>query len=481
MEDLLKLQPLAKHVVAKIKDKKEVDLSMLNDEQEKAFNMLKKFLSDKGADMFLLEGYAGTGKTFLVTKFIEWFLNKNKYKFVAMTAPTNKAVKVLRTTSSFENKFVEFSTIHKLLGLREDIDAYGKQQFIQSKMFSVELDKYKVLVVDEVSMLNDDLFTELLKWCKVVKIIFMGDPAQIPPVNNPDCIPMVEEERKKHGIRRVRLETIMRQNVGNPLVEIGFKVRDNLKELHPYNGSKSKMVKGAGVWFFDPNDDEQRKFLAKMFKQYFDSKQFKEDADFAKVIAWTNKTVRKYNDYIRGLLFGEDAAMIEVGEKLIANEPIMANDLIIFSNNDEFEVVSFKTMNKVSFRVGMKYYATTVKYIDAVTQQEKEQVVDILHEDSVDAFNDQLKSMKQQAVTQPKGSGQAKQKWVLYYKFMRTFANVNYNYAITSHKAQGSTYENVFVVDDDLNNNKNVLERNRIRYTAFSRPRSRLFVLKRGV
>jgi ATP-dependent exoDNAse (exonuclease V) alpha subunit len=56
--------------------------------------------------------------------------------------------------------------------------------------------------------------------------------------------------------------------------------------------------------------------------------------------------------------------------------------------------------------------------------------------------------------------------------------NVMHNYAITAHKAQGSTYENVILIEEDLDRNKKIVERNRIKYTAYTRAKNKLFILK---
>jgi ATP-dependent exoDNAse (exonuclease V) alpha subunit len=69
--------------------------------------------------------------------------------------------------------------------------------------------------------------------------------------------------------------------------------------------------------------------------------------------------------------------------------------------------------------------------------------------------------------------------WIRYYGFIRRYADVSYGYAITAHKSQGSTYNTTFVLDDDINMNFNVVERNRIKYTAYTRASKKLYVLKR--
>ncbi len=112
--------------------------------------------------MFRVKGYAGTGKTFLITRFIEYVLTMpSKHYQVAVTAPTNKAVKVLRDESEYTHTRLKFATIHSLLGLKEQIDAYGVVAFERDKREPSSLDSYEVLIVDEASMLADELFAEI--------------------------------------------------------------------------------------------------------------------------------------------------------------------------------------------------------------------------------------------------------------------------------------------------------------------------------
>ena len=73
----------------------------------------------------------------------------------------------------------------------------------------------------------------------------------------------------------------------------------------------------------------------------------------------------------------------------------------------------------------------------------------------------------------------ADKSWLHYYNFLRRYADVNYSYAITAHKSQGSTYNTTFVLEDDINMNLDVVERNRIKYTAYTRASKKVYVLRR--
>ena len=73
----------------------------------------------------------------------------------------------------------------------------------------------------------------------------------------------------------------------------------------------------------------------------------------------------------------------------------------------------------------------------------------------------------------------ADKSWIQYYNFLRRYADVSFAYAITAHKSQGSTYNTTFVLEDDINMNLDVVERNRIKYTAYTRASKKVYVLRR--
>ena len=224
----------------KVKDKKYksiVDISTLNGDQKKSFDELKDFIYDRNDDsIYVLKGWAGTGKTYCVSFLVRYVLdviypNKNWYK-IAVTGPTNKSVRVIKKTTGIKNPRVTFQTIHKLLGLTERITSDGQQEFVNQGDFEPQIKKTKLLIIDEVSMLNDDLFHEILRYRSDIKIICMGDPAQIPPVGKPDCIPFMDELLEMYGIKTLELKTIMRQKGDNPIIDTSVLIRTDLE--NPY-------------------------------------------------------------------------------------------------------------------------------------------------------------------------------------------------------------------------------------------------------
>ncbi len=151
---------------------------------------------------------------------------------------------------------------------------------------------------------------------------------------------------------------------------------------------------------------------------------------------------------------------------------------ILFNTNDEFTVENFK-IKKDRVRIEgedgeLKYYEAGVSFFDD-DDTEVIYYIDILHEDSESYFHVLANKLKKTAI-ETRGKNKS---WIKYYDFLRRYADVSYAYAITAHKSQGSTYETAFVLEDDIDVNPNVVERNRIKYTAYTRSSKKLYVVKR--
>jgi ATP-dependent exoDNAse (exonuclease V) alpha subunit len=463
-----------------------IDTSILNGDQRAAFARLVKYVRDpKDGSVYVLKGWAGTGKTFCISFFINYLLNelyedKAWYK-IAVTGPTNKSVRVIKKSTGIYNHRVSFLTIHKLLGLKEKITGDGIQEFVNDPTQPSKITKIKLLIIDEVSMLNDELFEQVIKKRDDIKIICMGDPAQIPPVGKADCIPFQTELAEEYDITTLELRTVMRQKLDNPIISSSVKIRNNVTEADPGIDPVSIVNdSGEGIEFINLNNPADRKSISEIVARYFKSSQFEEDSEYSKIIAWRNKTVATMNTMVRRTIYGEDLISSKIlnGEKLIANNPYIVMGTVVFNTNDEFTVESFKIRTK-KFRVEdveehIKFYEASVWYLDDNDTKQVE-VIEILHEDSEYEFTKLANILKRIAI-QKKGKDKS---WIDYYDFIREFADVNYAYCITAHKSQGSTYEVSLVMEDDIDMNWDVVERNRIKYTSYTRAKKKLYVLKR--
>lgn len=116
-------------------------------------------------------------------------------------------------------------------------------------------------------------------------------------------------------------------------------------------------------------------------------------------------------------------------------------------------------------------------HIALLSGSQSEVIIRVVTNEGLDTYDGVLKLMAAHAKAQPKGSYAASAAWREFYGFARLFADINYNYSLTIHRMQGSTYENLILMETDILANRNVAERNRILYTGVTRPRQRLFIV----
>jgi len=449
--------------------KKKIDYTVtLNPEQKEAFALMDKFVEKEGNGMFLLKGFAGTGKTFMITKFIEHFMSKRKFTQVSLTAPTNKAVSVLKEAAKGTTR-ASFDTVHRLLGLKRTITNDGEEIFTDKKK-EIPIKGYDLVVVDEVSMLNDDLFKEIKKHAHDTKIIFMGDPAQIPPVKKIDCIPFTEP--KKHKIEEFTLTQIMRQADGSDIIGTSFYIRENLsKHIRLLKLSGDKDVK-----LLNPSISDQKKEAESLFEKLSKNDGFRD----CKIIAWRNKTVAHYNKYIRRLIYGDDIDKVMEGERMIFNSPYIEAQMILINNSQDILIKS-REIGMVEIEdIDIQFYICEAEWYDVDADKDISMYIRIIHEDSMHAWGRIIFKKKQRAINEQDYNKRG-WLWKEYYGEMERFADVDYAYAITAHKSQGSTYEEVVLAMDDIIVNPNVVERNRILYTAITRASKYLTVLNRYI
>ena len=479
----------------------------LNDGQVKAFLGIVDFFRDPTEDGVVLKGYAGTGKTFLVKRIVEYITTSYPNRKIAITAPTNKAVHVLARNSPFEDSSavfeeynkpktkIVFSTIHKLMGLKEEITNQGEQNFVAGK--NSDITDYMYVIVDEVSMLNDDLFRQLMKFKDKIRLIFMGDPAQIPPIGKEHCLPFMPD--CPYALRKLELTEIMRQKGDHPIVDAGMKLRENLKLENPL-GKPADLSRlnavGNGILRIDAKDERHR--VRETINKYFNNPKSQEDGDYVKIIAWRNKSVVYLNDVVRQCLYGDDKKQWNIGDKIVANKALFKREkstwqghqyLIKANTSDEFVIKKvekvyrefnekFKSSPKINFEGNYWKLTVTPEMYEGEKKEDlpfgltRDMVIYVLHNDSIDEFNELLKEMKALAK-----NSYNRDNWVMYYNMLKWSDNVIHNYAITAHKAQGSTYQNVILIEEDLNRNFKVVERNRIKYTAYTRAEGRLYTL----
>lgn len=439
----------------------------LNEDQSDALKKLTAFLDDDTQMMSLLEGPAGSGKSTLISSLIDSVMESSILGKIAIVSPTNKALKVVKQMiAPIHKDRIQFSTLHSLLGLKYKISHDGKEVFEKDSKSMCKLPFFELVIVDETSMVADELFHQLNDQNNnQTKIIFVGDSNQINPVNHIHSIPMMEDNRELYNILHVKLTKIVRQAENNPIIKYSQQV---LKDTFTFSAGTKDITENTGVVMLSQSQSD---VLIPLLKHYFCSEDFDKNANYCKLLAWRNATVDSFNTIIRNLKYGKGTHKIVIGEKLIADRPIKNNsEEIVFATNEDLEVLSLDIQTKKLYNVDYKFYNCKVQGDDLATN------IHILHESCLGIYNKTLKLLADDAKNE-KDIGKRVAKWKAYYGMIENFSAVKYNYAITVHNSQGSTYDNAIVVNTDINFNQRDDERKRILYTALTRSKNMLYII----
>ena len=170
-------------VVAKVSEQKvkkdKITINDLNEGQRKAYDDIVDFLSKPGGNTHSLIGYAGTGKTTLLNLVREYINKELPFDEVMFTSPTHRANAVMKL--SMPDASVK--TLHSLLNLspQQNLDKYDARtaEFVRQGRGGA---KPSILVIDESSMINDQLYELITKEFSDSKVLFVGDDAQLKPV-----------------------------------------------------------------------------------------------------------------------------------------------------------------------------------------------------------------------------------------------------------------------------------------------------------
>lgn len=416
----------------------------LNPEQSAAIDSMLAFLADGAAHFFLLDGPAGTGKTYCVQELI----NRVKGRLI-FTAPTNKATKVLRDTLTKPEYRPECRTIYSLLGLRLEVNGEVKEITVPED--PVDLTQYKAVIVDEASMVNRNLMKFIRQTAvdQRIRFIFLGDASQLPPVGEPYS-PVWDEAEDV-----AKLTTVVRHD--NQILALATAIRKVIGHPAPRIKLDSNNADGEGVWRLDGRAFEDR--IMDSADQGLFSKPNK-----AKAVSWRNVTVDALNRRIRDRIFDNPTAPWLPDDRVIVMEP--AKDLegnIIATTDDEGTVL----------RAEEGWHPVLAEFkvwrVSLTTDDNRTIVLQVLHEASKAAFERKSAEMASAAKVE-------RRRWKDYWEFREAFHKLRHGYAITAHRAQGSTYEEVFVDWRDILLNSNKTEAFKCLYVACTRAKKRLYL-----
>lgn len=435
----------------------------LTNDQRIALEKLHAFL-ESDERVFILQGYAGSGKTTLLKGFAEYL--KSLEKKYQLMAPTGRAAKVINQKTGFES-----TTIHKgiysfeeLQEIKQSEDENDVSFLYQYKIRNNPEVNGSVLIVDEASMVSDilsqgeffrfgsgHLLRDLMTYGRIQeatttsKIIFIGDPAQLPPIGmtfSPALDPKYISDSYKVTVSQAEMKEVKRQDANNGILISATKIRRCLTSGY-FND-------------FDLRENN-RDIFNPAYQDYLET--YKSQQDQKIIICYKNKTALNLNRAIRRDKFGDDL-------------PIQSSDTVIIGGNNyrlgimngEFAVVSEASPAVESREV--KFYdkggktqsvRLTWRSISLVLPDENNQPKTIngfILENYLYGDN-YLKPEEQRALyvdfknrhpKLKKGTEEFKEA-IINDKYFNCIL-LKYGYAVTCHKAQGGEWANAFVFWD---------------------------------
>lgn len=415
-----------------------------NSDQASAIEELTAFLTAPYvADPFyVFDGPAGSGKTFCQMEVLKKY-GPNGRRSLAFTATTNKAAKVVR------HLLGHACTIYSLLGLRIQANGEVKELTAQKAEF-IDLSEIDAVFVDEAGMIPYKLMT-LIKEAAVIhnlRFVFVADQYQLPPVGEkespiwklPQRVSLTKVERHDNSI--LELVTRIRLAMDKPIMNIKIDSANDGKE---------------GVWKINKMDFKN-KIIADAEAGAFG------DTNTTKIIAWRNATTSAYNGIIRRAIFGASLNVYEVGERVIAASPCVNGSGEVMLGTDEEAIVEGIATSRHPQAPEFQSIVLKVRGEDNMIYQ-----LTVIHPASQLSYENALQTLSHDAKTNPK-------LWKQFWKMKELFHDIKYAYAITAHRAQGSTYENVYVDYQDILLNRERREAFQCLYVATSRPTTKLFL-----
>ena len=426
----------------------------LTPKQQIAFNTIVECIENNTP--VLLTGFAGTGKSTTIATIIKSL----SHKLITIATPTHKAAAVLSAmleTNGIISPNVKVTTIHKALGKRPQRQGGGNTTFSRPTK-----EIYGILIIDECSMIDAELFDDINEAAPTASIVYVGDPAQLPPTSGNGAISPVFAAIEQ----RAHLSDIIRQGEDNPIIELSAALRrvmaasahitvsDVVEMVNEYDkdGSKIGMIK----------KHEIADYCSDALKNGLD----------CRYLAYRNESIDKQTIYIRKMLHGRDVQNFVVGEPVVS----LTGILKVINNNHEGTITNigepFLLHGIACVSITLDDNLTVNAAINIKDKQNKEigffRIFEKLKAQSqiTTDFKQKAELLEQSQEASAQG-----------YKIKDDIAELRPCVASTVHKAQGSTFDVAVVDVADILTMKNRSEALQCLYVAVTRPKTYLILV----
>lgn len=463
----------------------------LNDQQKSALYELEKFIEDDGTEI-TLSGYAGTGKSTIIGIFSKWLNNRIGRGNIVYTAPTHRANVITKQNNPNANVY----TLSALFGFTPDTDIAMEQGSLDLRELEfraknqMKYEPGQLIIIDEASMVQDGLYEYIQEIVAKYNgsVIYVGDSAQLRPVKSDHISKVFTSD----GVPQITLTKVERTG-DNPILKEATRLRrgEGLSYQTDIND------KGQGVLY--TSDDA---IIDKNLKQIVTSEEFNADPLHFRVLTATNAAASTYNSKIRSLRYGKFAKPFVKGDIIMgySNKLRKPDGSYRLINSGDYIVQSVKDTN-IKFKtdkgdIEFKAFNLSIRPTGGTIMDDFQlTVIDKNEPDSklfeVVEYKDRLWKMAKEA----KQNGQiSKYRDLVQMAYnvdnelnitknlednqgrLKIRKAIDYGYAQTVWKSQGSTYSKVLILSNEIDTfgyGKDVMQlRNELRYVAVSRAKN---------
>ena len=413
----------------------------LTTEQSQSLDLMLAWFSKKRRENYRLSGYAGTGKSYLVGKFLE---SIGREPIVYCLAPSHKARRNLQgLIDGVGVDWIDCQTIAKFLGQSPRINTEtGFEEFTSDDKGRIYAD---LVIADEYSMLSSKNLEEIQKKY-VGRILFVGDPAQLPPVG--------EKLSPVLGLSMNESQLLTPVRYSGDIGTVSASYRSNQpQDWLPIESSDDTIIKSSEKdWFYG---------LVAKTQAGLESG----DYDSCKAIVFRNKTAEVWNDRIRTKLWGDNAPAYTIGDRLIARKPLFRKTREYLKNRH----CHFSKRYIPVAENSMEFTVIGIAEIDSMLVDDRSYDFHSIpvQPDEGEEFNLQIPTPNSRfAIDSAISRARSQADWGLVKDLSSCFDDVVFSYVVTCHKAQGSTFKATYL---DLKDLWSCPDRSQMLYTALTR------------
>ena len=460
-----------------------------NKEQQSAIVNAVSFLKTNTdpTQYYVIEGKAGTGKTTIAKEILKEFEDEQIY----VAAVSHKAKGVIKSSFGDDTRGKKFFSIAGLLGMKGINDNDTQTTKFQVGLKVPLLDNPPaLLVIDEASMITEDVLKKIIdinsSLSRPFQMLFLGDIGQIQPIRDEQSEFYRTHKdllNKKSDIfnskHKSKLITRVRQGEANPILPYADYFWENSQKENPELNPTQHIVRNnhitdKGSLLFSNSESEVLNSVIKAVKNAVE----KGLTNHVKIVTYHVNEKTELNQKIHEALFGKDSDYSK-GDMLILNSPYDLPDVnATMENSSEIQIKSIQDTDVDEFGVHTLYLETNGTAYTRTGNEQKDCVIQVVSRNDIGLYNQKLQELAYYAKRQT-NRALKKQAWSDFWEYKGRYADVDFGYAITAHKSQGSTYDIVVVDEKDIMGTTATSnqEKSELIYTALTRPRKTAIVI----